>query len=299
MQPWFPNHHNPEPTPAWLGFRDRAVRRKSTSGASATGPVSRRATSAPSHRADEPPAPQAPGKQARLVHTARTDRSGRGARMRCPGASVLCLSPPLVALLLTRFAIPSGQSHPGFYTQPHQPGSGRRATVLARSDHSIATEEPAPSVALSPKSVHVIVWCRDTPVVLRSLDDRCERHKRASRAWSARWPASPKGASKVSHYARRSSEECVGLHASHRPNNSVLHSAAKRQLLPYAQEGNCGCCDRVGRRNGILKWLLKFINLFKAREIKTLFEGEPAPSTWGATTARCRVAESNYGVWWW
>ena len=31
------------------------VRRKSTSGASATGPVSRRATSAPSHRADEPP----------------------------------------------------------------------------------------------------------------------------------------------------------------------------------------------------------------------------------------------------
>ena len=26
-----------------------------------------------------------------------------------------------------------------------------------------------------------------------SLDDRCERHKRASRAWSARWPASPKG----------------------------------------------------------------------------------------------------------
>ena len=51
--------------------------------------------------------------------------------------------------------------------------------------------------------------------------------------------------------------------------------------------------------DGILKWLLKFINLFKAREIKTLFEGEPAPSTWGATTARCRVAESNYGVWWW
>ena len=26
-----------------------------------------------------------------------------------------------------------------------------------------------------------------------SLDDRCERHKRASRAWSARWPARPKG----------------------------------------------------------------------------------------------------------
>ena len=50
----------------------------------ATGPVSRRANSAPSHRADEPPGPQAPGKQARLVHADRTDRSGRGARMQCP-----------------------------------------------------------------------------------------------------------------------------------------------------------------------------------------------------------------------
>ena len=38
-----------------------------------------------------------------------------------------------------------------------------------------------------------IVWCGDTPVILRSLGDRCERHRRASRAWSARWPASPKG----------------------------------------------------------------------------------------------------------
>ena len=70
-------------------------------------------TSAPSHRADEPPGPQAPGKQARLVHTDRTGCSGRGARMRCPGASVLCLSPSLVALLLPRLAIRSGQSHPG------------------------------------------------------------------------------------------------------------------------------------------------------------------------------------------
>ena len=168
------------------------VRRKSISGASATGPVSRRATSAPSHRAGDPPGPQAPGKQARLVKINRTDRSGRGARMRCPGASVLCLSPPLVALLLTRMAIRSDQSHSGLYTQPHQPGSGRRVTALARSDHSAATEELAPSKTLPPTSVHVIVWCGDAPVLLRSLDDRCERHTRASRAWSERWPASPK-----------------------------------------------------------------------------------------------------------
>ena len=184
-----------EGTPGLAWWRDRAVRRKSTSGASASATglvVSRRANSAPGNRADEPPGPQAPGKQARLVHTDRTDRSGRSARMRCPGASVLCLSPPLVALLLTRLAIRSGQSHPGLYTQPHQPGSGRRVTALARSDHSAATEEPAPSETLPPTSVHVIVWCGgDTPVVLRSLGDRCERHKRASRAWSERWPASP------------------------------------------------------------------------------------------------------------
>ena len=118
-----------EGTPGLAWWRDRAVRRKSTSGASATGPVRRRATSAPSHRADEPPGPQAPGKQARLVHTDRTDHSGRGARMQFPGASVLCLSPPLVALLLRRLAIRSGRSHPGLYTQPHQPGSDRWASV--------------------------------------------------------------------------------------------------------------------------------------------------------------------------
>ena len=139
--------------------------------------------------------------------------------MRCPGDSVLCLSPPLVALLLTRLAIRSGQSHPGLYTQPHQPGSGRRATVLARSEHSAATEEPAPSVTLPPTSVHVIVWCGDTPVVLRSLGDRCERHKTQARAAPGVHvgQSAPKAASKVSHEARRSSEECVGSHAPHRP----------------------------------------------------------------------------------
>ena len=53
--------HEGIPGLAW--WRDRAVRRKSTSGASAAGPVSRRTTSAPSHRADEPPGPQARKRQ--------------------------------------------------------------------------------------------------------------------------------------------------------------------------------------------------------------------------------------------
>ena len=79
----------------------------------------------PSRRTAGPASARKAGKQAHLANTDRTDRSGRGARMRCPGASVLCLSPPLAALLLTRLvAIRSGQSHPGLYTQPHQPGSG-------------------------------------------------------------------------------------------------------------------------------------------------------------------------------
>ena len=110
--------------PIWfcwsLGRHEVKLRRKQ---GPTGGGVSRRATSALSHRADEPPGPQAPGKQARLIHTERTDRSGRGARMQCPGASVLCLSPPLVALLLTRLAIRSCQRHPGLYTQPRQPDS--------------------------------------------------------------------------------------------------------------------------------------------------------------------------------
>ena len=107
-----------EGTPGLVWWQDSAVRRKSTPGASAAGPVSRRATLALSHRVDEPPGPQAPpGKQARLDHTDCADRSGRSARMRCPGASALCLSPPLVALLLTRLAIRSGQSHQGVYTE--------------------------------------------------------------------------------------------------------------------------------------------------------------------------------------
>ena len=101
-----------------------------------------------------------------------------GARMRCPGAQclhVLCLSPPLVALLLKRFAIRSGQSHPGLYTQPHQPGSGRRVTILARSDHSTATEEPVLSMTLPPTSVlgacHRVVRRQTccSPVTRRSM----------------------------------------------------------------------------------------------------------------------------------
>ena len=59
---------------------------------------------------------------------------------------------PLVARSLTRFAIRSGQSHPGLYTQPKpaQPGCGLRATAIARSDYPAAAGESAPSVTIPP-----------------------------------------------------------------------------------------------------------------------------------------------------
>ena len=53
------------------------------------GPVRRRATSAPSHRADEPPGPQALGLQAGLVHTPH--RSHGLFRARCANAMSRCL----------------------------------------------------------------------------------------------------------------------------------------------------------------------------------------------------------------
>ena len=103
----------------------------------------------------------------------------------------------------------------------NQPGINQRAIALAWSDHPTATGESAPSVTLPPTSPHVIVWCGDTPVVHRPLDDRCERHKRAPRLGSL-----------VSHEARRSSEECVGSHdAVARIERSQLRIATIRHGL--------------------------------------------------------------------
>ena len=77
-------------------------------------------------------------------------------------------------------------------------------------------------MTLPPTSVHVIVWCGDTPVVPRSfhsaIDASDDTSARAAPGVRVGQPAAPKAASKLSHEARRSSEECVGSHASHRPN---------------------------------------------------------------------------------
>ena len=78
-------------------------------------------------------------------------------------------------------------------------------------------------MTLPPTSVHIIVWCvvrRHTccsPVSGHSTIDASDT--RARRAWGVNvYQPAPKTASKLSHEARRSSEECVGSHESHRPN---------------------------------------------------------------------------------
>ena len=105
-----PGHH--PPGSAW--WCDRAFQRNPTSRVFATGPASQRAAKPPSHRADEPPSAQAPGIRAPLVRTDPKDRLRRAPRMRSQDSAVSRLSPPLIAHSLTRLAICSGQSHPGF-----------------------------------------------------------------------------------------------------------------------------------------------------------------------------------------
>ena len=170
-----------EGAPGWIWWSDRAVRRTPASGASATGPpVSREVALAPSHRADEPPSPRAPGKQVHLVHADRKDCSGHGARVQCPGASVLRFSPPLVALSFTCWSLAVARATQFRRRKRKEPGNARRATALVGPCHASATEEPASPVTLARTSRSAIVRCRDTPV-LRSLGDRRDRHQRKPR----------------------------------------------------------------------------------------------------------------------
>ena len=74
-------------------------------------------------------------------------------------------------------------------------------------------------MTLPPTSVHVIVWCGGTHLLFsgHSVIDASDTGARAAPGVHVGQPA-PKAASKVSHEARRSFEECVGSHASHCPN---------------------------------------------------------------------------------
>ena len=98
-----------------------------------------------------------------------------------------------IAHSLTRLAICSGQSHPGFCrrNRNHPSRGGRRAITLTRSDHPTATGESAPSVMTpTPKSPHANAWYGDAPV-LQSPDGRYDDTS-ASCPWGPHRPASPK-----------------------------------------------------------------------------------------------------------
>ena len=103
---------NQIPSSGW--WSDRALRRDSGSGVFPTGPLSRRATTPPNHRADEPPSARAPGKRAHLVRTGPNDHSRRTARMRCPDTAVFRLLPPLVTRPLTALGHSQWPEPPGF-----------------------------------------------------------------------------------------------------------------------------------------------------------------------------------------
>ena len=128
-------------SPGWVLWSDIALRRNSGSRVSPTGPVSRRAATLPSHRADKPTSrrarerqenePTSPTPTPRTVHqippanavspdAAVFRRSRCPPRMRCPDTAMFRPSPPLVARSLTRLAIRSDQSHPGLYTHLQQ-----------------------------------------------------------------------------------------------------------------------------------------------------------------------------------
>ena len=102
-----------EGTPGLAWCRDRVVRRKSTSGASATGPfepAGHLGAESPSRRTARPASAR---KQARLFRTGSEGCPRRTTWMRCPDTAVFRPSPPLVARSLTRLPICSGKSHPG------------------------------------------------------------------------------------------------------------------------------------------------------------------------------------------
>jgi len=149
----------PEASPGLARWRDRVFRRKSTSGASATGPESqraRRAAESQSRRATERArARQAsPPRPLQLRWQFQTHP-----QFRCPAAGALCLSPSLVAHSHTHLVIRSGKSHRFGRSKCSPPGRGRGAADLARSAHPTTTGDPAPPVLFSRPSQLATVWC--------------------------------------------------------------------------------------------------------------------------------------------
>ena len=77
-----------------------------------------------------------------------------------------------------------------------------------------------------------------SPVTRRSAIDASDTSARAALGVHVGQPA-PKAASKVSHEARRSSEECVGSHASHRPNGDFQQTVCAASCALCMQRNKC------------------------------------------------------------
>ena len=138
----------------------------------------------------------------------------------------------------------------------NQPGSGLRATALARSDHPTAAGESAPSVTLPPTSPPAIVRCGDTPV-FQSPGDRREQHKRKPRLIFTSASQAAKIALKERHTVRPRPEECAGVARPRQSPSAIatirhdltLHRALRRMaglvfLLVFRVLA--GACQRHG-----------------------------------------------------
>ena len=193
---WLSSSHTHKAAPGWVWRPDCAISRTSASGASAAGPMRQWATSAPSHRADEPPGPQAPGKQARLVNTDRTVVPGAVVRecdVPVPPCSAFRLVSSLSYLHAWPFAVAKATqvctrnctSPVAVEEESHRPRRAIRPLGRYEGD--------AQTVPLPPTSVHVIVWCAETHLLFTGHSTVDASDTSARRAWSARWAASPKG----------------------------------------------------------------------------------------------------------
>ena len=200
--------------------RDRAVRRKSTSGASATGPVSRRATSAPTHQADEPPSTRAPRERSRAPcpHWLR----GLSQAHHVNAVSRHRRVPPFAS---SRRPLTHALAHLQWQEPPRFIDASATSRGQLKSHRPRAVRPPgrygrARAIRDSPSSD--VAACNRVVRRHTCFSSATRRSMRATQARAAPGvnvdqPA-PKAASKLSHKVRRSSKECVGSHESHRPN---------------------------------------------------------------------------------
>ena len=115
----------------------------------------------------------------------------------------------------------------------NQPGSGRRATFLARSGHSAATGESAPSVTLPRASSHSNEWCGQTHLspghpAIDASDTS------ASLGWAYVGQPVPKIPSNGSHEARSRSEEFLGSHGLAPPEQDSPQTPQNATIWPRA-----------------------------------------------------------------